>query len=578
MADLGNRANVNSAIDLLLDDLQPDEAIQPSDHNVLLKDILDTLANGLSTVLRTGNTTDGENLTITSSSIFQFANGSNGRLQSDTLTAFRNWTLPDTTGTIALLSDIPSADNIYTANGTLTGNRTVDLDGNDLTFDGFGDSRIGHEGGSSDVMVHQFRAGTGTNDPFLQLGSWGNSGSSSVGLDSLFQGKTFMKSSRNKDHIDSFQKNWEVYTQPSVSVFNLALRMEEDGSFLFGSSGSKVSTEDYSFQGSTLIKGNGTSTGSALSIYDNDTTPNKLWDFLDNGNVNLNQNTSIEAGTNDLTFSGSQGFTRIQVGRSVEIRGASGQRSYFALHSDSSSQSFNITNGISSSPNGIQNSVVIKGEYNKLLKMYAAGTSGDSEIWLGIGHGDGSNDPIISKRKIKIDNTDVKIHNVSGFIYHPTSDDPTKIGTENVSLQGSVLMNSTVNMPNLPTSATGTVVGDVWSQNGTVKIGNPSANITSIASVGGLTVNADTTEMAKVLALATNITINAPTGTPNDNQSLWFRILDNGTSRTITLNAVFEDYTGNFPTSTTAGKYLIFAGKWNADEGKWNILAWKVQP
>ena len=130
----------------------------------------------------------------------------------------------------------------------------------------------------------------------------------------------------------------------------------------------------------------------------------------------------------------------------------------------------------------------------------------------------------------------------------------------------------------LSTVSTGTVVGDVWSQNGTVKIGNPSANITTVASVGGLTVNADTTEMAKVLALATNITINAPTGTPNDNQSIWFRILDNGTSRTITLNAVFEDYTGNFPTSTTAGKYLIFAGKWNADEGKWNILAWKVQP
>ena len=139
------------------------------------------------------------------------------------------------------------------------------------------------------------------------------------------------------------------------------------------------------------------------------------------------------------------------------------------------------------------------------------------------------------------------------------------------------IKNNSINL-SIATSSTGTVVGDIWSQNGTVKIGNPSANITSIASVGGLTVNADTTEMAKVLALATNITINAPTGTPNDNQSLWFRILDNGTSRTITLNAVFEDYTGNFPTSTTAGKYLIFAGKWNADEGKWNILAWKVQP
>ena len=147
MADLGNRANVNSAIDLLLDDLQPDEAIQPSDHNVLLKDILDTLANGLSTVLRTGNTTDGQNLTITSSSIFQFANGSNGRLQSDTLTAFRNWTLPDATGTIALIGDVFTAGSGITENagqidlgGTLTidaiingaGNRTLKLGTNVL--------------------------------------------------------------------------------------------------------------------------------------------------------------------------------------------------------------------------------------------------------------------------------------------------------------------------------------------------------------------------------------------------------------------------------------------------------------
>ena len=180
MADLGNRANVNSAIDLLLDDLQPDEAIQPSDHNVLLKDILDTLANGLSTVLRTGNTTDGENLTITSSSIFQFANGSNGRLQSDTLTAFRNWTLPDTTGTIALLSDIPSSVNIYTANGTIGTGRVATLT-DTLTF---------------------------------------------------------------KD-------------------------------------------------GTVNVQGIGTAGSSALAIYDNDTTPNKLWDFLDNGNVSVTKSSSF---------------------------------------------------------------------------------------------------------------------------------------------------------------------------------------------------------------------------------------------------------------------------------------------
>jgi len=408
MADLGNRANVNSAIDLLLDDLQPDEAIQPSDHNVLLKDILDTLANGLSTVLRTGNTTDGENLTITSSSIFQFSNGSNGRLQSDTLTAFRNWTLPDTTGTIALLSDIPSSDNIYTADGTIGTGRVATIT-DALSFrESNGVHNVFKIFESGDVL---FNNGGGViNSKFFANGKVALGGSTII---SSVAGITLHRNTSIK--AESISQNVLNILNPSSSGI---FQVKGNGNCIIAGN-SFVSTEDISLQGSTLIKGIGTAGSSALTIYDNDTTPNKLWDFLDNGKLNAS---------------------------------------------------------------------------------------------------------------------------------------------------------------NLPTISTGTVVGDVWSQNGTVKIGNPSANITTVASVGGLTVNADTTEVAKVLALATNITINAPTGTPNDNQSLWFRILDNGTSRTITLNAVFEDYTGNFPTSTTAGKYLIFAGKWNADEGKWNILAWKVQP
>ena len=133
MTDLLSRANVDIAINTLLDDLQPNDAIQPSNHNGLLKDILDTLSNGLSTTLRTGNTTDGQNMTITSSSIFQFENGSNGRLQSDSLTAFRNWTLPDKNGTVAMLTDITGGDtNIGNTEQTLTGNRTVASSGNTL--------------------------------------------------------------------------------------------------------------------------------------------------------------------------------------------------------------------------------------------------------------------------------------------------------------------------------------------------------------------------------------------------------------------------------------------------------------
>lgn len=49
-------------------------------------------------------------------------------LANNSITADRTWTLPDATGTIALLSDIPTnaGDTLYVTDGSLTGNRTID--------------------------------------------------------------------------------------------------------------------------------------------------------------------------------------------------------------------------------------------------------------------------------------------------------------------------------------------------------------------------------------------------------------------------------------------------------------------
>lgn len=357
MADLGNRANVNSAIDLLLDDLQPDEAIQPSDHNVLLKDVLDTLANGLSTVLRTGNTTDGQNLTITSSSIFQFANGSNGRLQSDTLTAFRNWTLPDATGTIALLSDIPSSVNIYTDDGTLTGDRTVDLNGSDLDFkDGnlsstltsyigtsnpkgkffeIPNNRAGYLDGSfwfrnlnnstgAITPHHRFYsgglpsyvgAGTSLTDKF----SFGKTNNNSGAKFEMLAQSSGMFIHNNAPVTKSFLGLLHLYSDTGAGT--VALNVENPiGSIIMARANANrevilrgtnvIGTEKISLQGSTLIKGDGTSTGSTLALYNNDTTPVKTWDFLDNGDLNGSNNRikntivnpSVQETTSTATF------------------------------------------------------------------------------------------------------------------------------------------------------------------------------------------------------------------------------------------------------------------------------------
>ena len=100
--------------------------------------------------------------------------------------------------------------------------------------------------------------------------------------------------------------------------------------------------------------------------------------------------------------------------------------------------------------------------------------------------------------------------------------------------------------------------------------------VSTTTTSSSLTPLVDDIEAYVLTSLSSNITINAPTGTPYDFQNLWFRITDNGTSRTITKNAIFVDYTGNFPTSTTINKQLIFASQW--DGSNWNILAWKIQP
>ncbi len=101
---------------------------------------------------------------------------------------------------------------------------------------------------------------------------------------------------------------------------------------------------------------------------------------------------------------------------------------------------------------------------------------------------------------------------------------------------------------------------------------------TSVASTATLTVDADATDMAIVTAQAATLAIAAPTGTPSEGWQLFFRIKDNGTGRTINLNAIFRDFTGDFPSATTAGKELYFACKYDAVSTKWDILAWKILP
>lgn len=79
-------------------------------------------------------------------------------------------------------------------------------------------------------------------------------------------------------------------------------------------------------------------------------------------------------------------------------------------------------------------------------------------------------------------------------------------------------------------------------------------------------------------ALAANIIVNAPTGTPTDGQSVVFRFKDNGTARTITWNAIYQDSLADRPTTTVVGETLYVAYRYNAADSKYDCVVGEITP
>jgi disulfide oxidoreductase YuzD len=100
---------------------------------------------------------------------------------------------------------------------------------------------------------------------------------------------------------------------------------------------------------------------------------------------------------------------------------------------------------------------------------------------------------------------------------------------------------------------------------------------TTAASATTLTVNSDTTDEAVLTALASNLTIANPTGTPSEGSSILYKIKDNGTIRTITLGGSIIDIFGQVPASTTANKWVYIGIKYNVNAVAWHVLAANTQ-
>ena len=317
MTDLLSRANVDIAINTLLDDLQPNDAIQPSDHNGLLGSILDTLANGLSTTLRTGNTTGGFAIDITDGDNIKYNKGGSfvGVLDSLTLTGSRSWDFPDNSGTIALLSDITGGDNLATADLTQT-----DLERVYTRSSASGVSRLRMQG-TSQVLTLEDSAKIEMyngkyNDAFVQRGLEFSAGSGSSGS---------IKFSNNRSLIQGINSDLFLYGQFATvnqSKINLGANLTieaksnrhisikagivyfSNGSTTVGSinsdvfiwgSFSAIGSEGFSVQKDMLVKGSNNAVGTS-GFKVTDINNNSLLDVKNNGKINASNLPTSSAG------------------------------------------------------------------------------------------------------------------------------------------------------------------------------------------------------------------------------------------------------------------------------------------
>ena len=407
-------------------------------------------------------------------------------------------------------------NSIYTADGNLSADRTVNLNDNKITFD-FDQST------SAETAPINFEFGGGFGGYYSR---WDDNGGLIIksaanaafkvvskvdAAAAMFyvgkEGGGFMSTNGNRlwtiaDETTSTTKN--EFNDNKISQYFAGTEYHRiqtgggaaSGAFFhipgFGSlggfivgAGAKVASEDISLQGKTLIKGADTlGTSSALQIYDGDSTPALLWDFRNNGDVYLLKETTIRSDFQEM----------------------------LTLESSASNPSL-VLNALNSGSN-------TNIEFAKV----------NSKKWL-IGN-------VSSNDSFRI------------FNYQTLTTPISITNTNNVTLVGNL---------------------DMSNKRITNAVINPS--VQEAASSATFTINADEQSDGVLTAMAAATTIAAPTGSPVQSQSLVFRFKDDGTARGITWNAIFRAIGVTLPTTTTASKLLYVGCKYNSTETKWDVVS-----
>ena len=111
----------------------------------------------------------------------------------------------------------------------------------------------------------------------------------------------------------------------------------------------------------------------------------------------------------------------------------------------------------------------------------------------------------------------------------------------------------------------------------TTLVGKINPRVVTAATATSLTPSIATADVYAYTALASALTINAPTGTPLDGNKLIFRLLDNGTARALTWDATYTVVGTVLPTTTVINKTTYVGCMYNTNNTRWDVIAVTTQ-
>lgn len=79
-------------------------------------------------------------------------------------------------------------------------------------------------------------------------------------------------------------------------------------------------------------------------------------------------------------------------------------------------------------------------------------------------------------------------------------------------------------------------------------------------------------DLVDVTALATDTTINNPSGTAENGDGFFLRVKDNGTSRGLTWGSKYRAVGGTLPTASVVSEWLYLPVSYNPTDDKWDVF------